>query len=105
MAGGDMRPAVAAGGAAVLGMLLAGCGGSSNTADYRACKAIIKADMAKSLSAVSSGQLPQNLPTAAADSCSHLSKEDMTRLMHEVTNELKSSRSEERRVGKECRSR
>ena len=88
--GGDMRPAVAAGCAAVLGMLLAGCGGSSNTADYRACKAIIKADMAKSLSAVSSGQLPQNLPTAAADSCSHLSKEDMTRLMHEVTSELQS---------------
>jgi hypothetical protein len=52
---------------------------------------MIKADMAKSLSAVRSGQLPQNLPTAAADSCSHLSKSDMTRLMHEVTNELKSS--------------
>jgi hypothetical protein len=52
---------------------------------------MIKADTAKSLSAVSSGQLPQNLPTAAGASCSHLSKDDMARLMHEVANELKSS--------------
>jgi hypothetical protein len=86
-----MRPVAAAGCVAVLGLLLAGCGGSSNTADYRACKAMIKADMAKSLSAASSGQLPQNLPTAASASCSHLSQDDMSRLMHEVTNELKSS--------------
>jgi hypothetical protein len=85
-----MRPAAAAGCVTVFGLLLVGCGGSSNTADYRACKAMIKADMAKSLSSVSSGQLPQNLPTAAAGSCSRLSKDDMARLMHEVTNELKS---------------
>jgi len=85
-----MRPAAAAGYVAVLGLLLVGCGGSSNTADYRACKAMIKADMAKPLSAARSGQLPQNLPTTAGDSCSRLSKEDMTRLMHEVSDELKS---------------
>jgi hypothetical protein len=76
---------------AVLGLLLAGCGGGSSTADYKACKAMIKADMAKSLSSVSSGKLPQNLPTAAAASCSHLSQADMTRLMHKVANELQSS--------------
>jgi len=82
---------------AVLGLLIGGCGGSSNnggssnTADYKACKAMIKADMAQSLSAVKSGRLPQNLPTAGAASCSHLSKDDLTRLMHEVANELKSS--------------
>ena len=86
-----MKLAMATASLAVLGLLLAGCGGGSSTADYKACKAMIKADMAKSLSSVSSGKLPQNLPTAAAASCSHLSQADMTRLMHEVTNELQSS--------------
>jgi hypothetical protein len=86
-----MKLAAAAASVAVLGLLLAGCGGSSNTADYRACTAMIKADLSKSLSSVRSGQLPQNLPTAAAASCSRLSHADMTRLMREVTSELKSS--------------
>ena len=72
-----MKLAVAAVSLAVLGLLIGGCGGSSNnggssnTADYKACKAMIKADMAQSLSAVKSGRLPQNLPTAGAASCSH----------------------------------
>lgn len=76
---------------AVLGLLLAGCGGSSNTADYKACKAMIKADMVKGLSSFNSGQIPQNLPTAAMASCLRLSQADKTRLMHEVCGELKGS--------------
>jgi hypothetical protein len=86
-----MKLSAAAAFMAVVALLVVGCGGSSNTADYKACKAMIKADMANSLSSVSSGKLPENLPTAAAARCSHLSKADMTRLMREVANELNSS--------------
>ncbi len=73
---------------AVSGLLLVGCGGGSNTADYNTCKAMVKDDMSKSIAAISSGKLPENLPTAGAEACSRLSKDDITRLMGEVTNEL-----------------
>jgi hypothetical protein len=86
-----MKLAASAASAVVLSLLLAGCGGSGNTADYKACKAMIKADMAKSRSAVRSGQLPTNLPTAMAAECSRLSQADMARLLNEVANELKNS--------------
>jgi hypothetical protein len=84
-----MKLAAAAASAAVLGLLLAGCGGSSNTADDRACKAMIKAELSKSLSsgAGATGP-PQTMAAAGAASCGRLSHADMTRLMHEVYSEL-----------------
>jgi hypothetical protein len=81
-----MKLTAAAASVAVLGLLLAGCGGSSNTADYRACKAGIKAELSKSLSSVP----PQNMPIAPPASCSGLSQADITRLSHEVQSELNS---------------
>lgn len=81
-----MKLTAAAASVAVLGLLLAGCGGSSNTADVRACKAGIKAELSKSLSSVPSGP-PQIAPPA---SCSGLSQADITRLNNEVQSELNS---------------
>lgn len=88
-----MKLTAAAASVAVLGLLLAGCGGSgsSNTADYRACKAGIKAELTKSASsgAGATGP-PQTMSAAGAAACDRLSHADMTRLMHEVNSELNS---------------